>query len=415
MTVHDNPFRIGVAVRGAFFTDRADETARIADTLQEGGARLLVVGERRVGKTSVLLRSIERVQRAGGHAFLVDCGTAGSSIEIANRVLSAATRALGHDWPATVNELAKRARGRIQLGTDSGGRPTVRFEPTLANDSSGQQEALGAVLDALDGRAKRERRVIGIALDEVQRLTAILGGEPGEWVLRGLLQHHQHLGFVLAGSEPAVFSAMQGHGRAFYQQMSLLTIGPLEAAHFARWIDDRATRAGVKAPGMGVACLALAGPRTRDVAQLARAAFAVARSTKGTRPSRRTAVWGAELARIGFIDLVAEQADPFRALWEGLARTRQQVLRALAVGDVGLTTDAARRLYGLGSSGVVGSALEALRDTRVIVRSAACAAGYAFDNPYFRGWVIENALPDLGVALPTTHVPAAKIPGSAPS
>lgn len=401
----DNPFRIGVAVRGAFFTDRADETARVADTLREGGARLLVVGERRVGKTSILLRSIERVQRAGGHAFLVDCGTAGSALEIANRVLSAAARALGRDWAATANDLTKRARGRIQLGTDPSGSPTVSFEPSFAADVAAHPEALATALDALDGRAKRERRIIGIALDEVQRLTSILGGESGEWVLRGLLQHHQHLAYVLAGSEPSLLSAMQGHGRAFYQQLSLLTIGPIDPVHFARWIDDRANRAGVAAPGLGAACLALAGPRTRDVTQLARAAFAA--STAASR-SRESTARGDVLAQTGFVDLVHEQADPFRSLWESLARTRQQVLRALAVGDVGLTTDAARRSYGLGASGVVASAVEALRSSRVIIRDSSAAAGYAFDNPFFRGWVIENALPDLGIGLPVTHRPAAR-------
>lgn len=404
----DNPFRIGVAVRGTFFTNRAEETARVADALREGGARLLVVGERRVGKTSVLVRSIERVQRAGGRAFLIDCGTAGSAVEIANRLLSAATRALGRDWSATVNDLTRRARGRIQLGTDPTGSPTVSFEPTFAADLTSQNQALAAVLDALDARAKRERGVIGIAFDEVQRLTAVLGGEPGEWVLRGLLQHHQHLAYVMAGSEPTVLSAMQGHGRAFYQQMSLLTIGSMEPAHFARWIDDRSARAGVRAPGLGAACLALAGPRTRDVTQLARASFASAGKAAPTRSARRRSESerGAQLARIGFTDVVHEQADPFRALWEGLARTRQQVLRAIAVGDVGLTTEAARRTYGLGASGVVGSALDALRETRVIVRASETIAGSGFDNPFFRGWVIENALPDLGIVLPISHVPS---------
>ena len=400
-----NPFRIGVAVRGVFFTDRADETARTADTLQEGGARLLMVGERRVGKTSVLLRSIERVQRAGGQAFLVDCGTAGSALEIANRVLHAATRALGRDWSATITDLTRRVRGRIQVSTDQAGSPAVSFEPTFASDPTAEYAALGAVLDALDARAKRERRVIGIALDEIQRLTGILGGEPGEWVLRGLLQHHQHLGYVLAGSEPTMLAAMQGRGRAFYQQLSLLTVGPMDPTHFARWIDDRAARADVTALGLGSACITLAGPRTRDVAQLARAAFAAALTPAAARGARRALTGGTELAETGFSDLVAEQSDPFRALWEGLARTRQQVLRALAVGDVGLTTEAARRTYGLGSSGVVGSALTALRDSRVILRVADRTAGYAFDNPYFRGWVITNALPDLGIALPVTHLP----------
>ena len=88
----DNPFRIGVAVRGAFFTNRADETARVADPLREGGARLLVVGERRVGKTSVLLRSIERVQRgssvADGNTALAQIVVPQPSGRIGGKVIS---------------------------------------------------------------------------------------------------------------------------------------------------------------------------------------------------------------------------------------------------------------------------------------------------------------------------------------
>jgi len=399
-------------VTGAYFTDRATETGRVADTLREPGARLLVVGERRVGKTSILLRGVERVRRAGGRAFLADCGTAGSPVEVANRLLTAATHALGRDWATTANDLARRARGRIQLGTDAAGHPTVSFEPTFATDASSQMEALATVLDTLDARARRERRTIGIVLDEVQRLTEVLGGERGEWALRALMQHHQHLAYVLAGSEPTVLAAMQQHGRAFYQQLSLLTVGPMEPAHFAKWIDERAARAGLRAPGLGNACVHLAGPRTRDVTQLARAAFA----SSGGAGARRSAVDadGAALAQLGFVDLVAEQSDPFRSLWEGMARTRQQVLRALAVGDTGLTTGRARQAYGLGASGVVGSALEALRATRIVVRSDAALAGYTFDNPFFRGWVIGNALPDLGIALPMTHVARAIQAGVTP-
>lgn len=396
-----NPFRIGVPVTGPYFTDRAAETGRVASTLRESGARLLVVGERRVGKTSILLRGVERVRRAGGRAFLVDCGTAGSPIEVANRLLTAATRALGRDWAATATDLARRARGRVQLGTDASGHATVSFEPTFAPDPSAQLDALATVLDTLDARARRERRVIGVVLDEVQRLTEVLGGEAGEWALRALMQHHQHLAYVLAGSEPTVLAAMQGHARAFYQQLSLLTVGPMDTTHFATWIDERAARARLRAPGLGRACVILAGPRTRDVMQLARAAFAVARAAAADGPT---------LAAAGFVDLVAEQFDPFRSLWDAMARTRQQVLRALAVGDVGLTTERARRSYGLGSSGAVGSALEALRASRVIVRSDAEPAGYAFDNPYFRGWVIGNTLPDLGISLPMTHLARARPP-----
>ena len=67
-----NPLRIHGVVSGEHFTDRADEVGRIVAVLREPGAKLLVYGPRRMGKTSAILRAVERVEEEGGHALLAD-------------------------------------------------------------------------------------------------------------------------------------------------------------------------------------------------------------------------------------------------------------------------------------------------------------------------------------------------------
>lgn len=89
--------------------------------------------------------------------------------------------------------------------------------------------------------------------------------------------------------------------------------------HFARWIDERMAESRRKAPGLGRRCIEIAGPRTRDVVQLARSAW------RG---------WSKDL---GVEDLKAETPP-----------------------------------------------------------------GYDFDSPFFRGWVVSRALPDLGIERPIT-------------
>ena len=108
-----NPFRIHGVVSEQFFTDRAGEVNRILKTLAEPAAKLLVYGPRRMGKTSAIVRAIARRQAEGGVAFLADMSTASTLVDIANRLLDAAGRALGAKWKDSINELERIPRGEL--------------------------------------------------------------------------------------------------------------------------------------------------------------------------------------------------------------------------------------------------------------------------------------------------------------
>ena len=64
-----NPFRIGGVVTGRHFTDRADELRRVMNALGDPQGRLLVLGPRRMGKTSTLSRAVQRLEKRGAVAF----------------------------------------------------------------------------------------------------------------------------------------------------------------------------------------------------------------------------------------------------------------------------------------------------------------------------------------------------------
>ena len=382
-----NPFRIHGVVAESFFTDRAEELARILKTLREPAAKLLIYGPRRIGKTSALARAIALHEAKGGVAFLADMSTASTIVDIANRILEAAGRALGRKWKDSISELVQRIQLTLKLTPDrSTGAIIPSLDVTLRAASLEQQRAsLAKTLDAIEGLAKARKTTIGIVLDEFQEIERF-GGDTAEWHLRGIIQHHQHVSYVLAGSQAHLIERMLDKGRAFYGLADQMQFGPIDPAHLAKWIEDRMSRGGVKASGVGSAIVQLAGPRTRDIVQVARQCFD---NCKLTGKADAAAVAQA------FDDVVAEQAALFQSMWNGLTGQQQNVLRAVAANLEGLTTKATMQRFALTSSGAATNSAGAMIEVGHLVKSPA-RTGYSFENPFFGHWVERETLADLG-------------------
>jgi uncharacterized protein len=228
-------------------------------------------------------------------------------------------------------------------------------------------------------------------LDEFQEISA-LGGDRAEWHLRGAIQHHQHVSYIFAGSKPHLIRRMilEQEG-AFYGMLDPVPFGPIDPTHLARWIDERLRGAGVTPEDAGLACVELAGPRTRDIVQVASKCF--------DRAGGEGAIGHADVAA-AFREVIDDLDDTFRALWESIRSAPQQnVLRAVAASTDGLTTGRTRTRFSLNDTGKATNAAKPLVETGRLVRTDT-GSGYAFDNPFFRGWVILRALPDLGIELP---------------
>lgn len=392
-----NPFRIHGTVTGPFFADREDELERVTRTLAEPAAKLLLHGPRRMGKTSILRMALTRVRDRGGHAFLADLSTASTLADISNRILGAAARELGPRWTDWMGDLVRRVRVRLTLDPDP---VTGLILPSLeaglrTADLADQQDTLQQVLDAIEAMAADRDTSVGIALDEFQEIHRF-GGSDAEWHLRGVIQNHDRLAYVLAGSQEALIRRMVGEGRAFYGMLDALRLGPIDTATLAEWIEARMIGHGVRADGSGERIVSLAGPRTRDIVQLARKAFDLAAS--------EGALDRVTIER-AFDEIVDEEDEFVRSLWEGLTPLQQNVLRAVAGSDTGLTTRRTMDRFGLTESGSASNAARALLEDGILRREPT-PTGYAFDSPYFRGWVVSNALGDVGLDRDPTWRPA---------
>jgi hypothetical protein len=392
-----NPFRIHGVVTDEFFTDRDAELARILGTLREPAAKLLVYGPRRMGKTSALLQALERREAEGGVAFLADISTASTVVDIANRILDAAGRSLGRKWRDSITEFVRRIGLTISLSPDP---LTGLVLPSLdvklrAASLEDQRLSLAQTLDSVEQLAQERQTPIGIVLDEFQEIQRF-GGETAEWHLRGIIQNHTHVSYVLAGSQAHLIERMMDKGRAFYGLADQLKFGPIDAEHLSAWIEDRMRSQGVAAEGVGAAIIEAAGSRTRDRVQLARRCYDDCRATGVATPADVTQALD---------DVVAEQGAPLHSTWNDLTALQQNVLRCIAERRYGLTTRAAGERYGLTSSGAAANAAGAMIDAGILLR-AGSPTGYEFDNPFFGRWVETETLGDLGAPIAPVVPPA---------
>ncbi len=396
MTINkDNPFRIHGTVRKEFFTDRKIELVKFERVLREPAAKMLVYGQRRMGKTSTLENAVDTVNAKGGHAFLADLSTVTTVTDMANRVLTSAAKTVGRRWASFISDLVSRLQTAVKVSPDPA---TGLMLPSLEigvrqENLETQQASLAKVMDSLDAIAAGRGVTLGVVLDEFQEISR-LGGDQAEWHLRGVMQHHQHLSYIAAGSKPALLKAMVGHGRAFYEMLDLHAFGPIDRTHMARWIDDRIQSVHLTPIDAGQACVAIAGARSRDVVRLARKC--VDRAQDGA------SVGLIEVAA-AYREIIDEDGDAVQGWWGNLTAAQQNVVRGVAASDHGMTTRDMRERFSLEGSGSVSNTLKALIEDGRLMKTT-YGSGYTFDNPFVRGWVIVHALPDIGVRLDPTYI-----------
>jgi AAA+ ATPase superfamily predicted ATPase len=382
-----NPFRIGGTVVGPYFTDRAAEVKRVAETLGERQAKLLVFGPRRMGKSSAIEAAVRRLRRNGQPVVVADLSTATALADVASRILQAAAGQLPASWKDVVGDLVKHLRVRVTVVPDPAtGHATLVLDVGRRKAALEEQRlTLAEALDALDRLAAEKQSTIGVVLDEFQEIHRF-GGEDAEWHLRGVMQGHQNVSYVLAGSKTSLIEAMVQKNRAFYKLFELLPFGPMDERHLARWIDSRMESHGVRPNGVGARIVELGRPRTRDIIQLARAVFQIGLPAGGVSPR--------DVER-AFDRVVDEENEMLRAEWERRTALQQNVLRAIAAREGRLFSESARDRFGLRGSAYVASGLAALIDADLVVKRE--EGTYEFDSPFMRRWVARRALPDVGV------------------
>ncbi|MDQ8162635.1 MAG: AAA family ATPase [Gemmatimonadota bacterium] len=408
----------GVAVLGEDFTDRDLEREEIARSLNTPRGHMVVTGLRRMGKTSVLIAVRDALVAAGTPVVYVDLWTASTIEDMVTRLAAAAAAVLGRTWTDFLVETGKRLQLSFEVSEAAGGTlvpvPKVSFRDA---PMAAQRQRLVDALDMLEELAKRHKTHLGVILDEFQEIERLGGDQPAQAAssaqarangqtgragakvsamrqVRAAIQLHRHVTYVFAGSDRRLIDRLHAEdGGALHNLGRRYDIGPIPTQHFAEWIVEQFAAMGIAASDAGTAIITLAGPRTRDVRTLAETVAELARPTGAVNEV---------LIAKAMHAVVRQRKTTYEADWKQLTTVQQNILRAVAAEGTGLARKEIRRKYGLPEASSITKALDALTDRAIVLRDDRVVA---FDDPFYRAWVLTALLPDVGLHLPITHVP----------
>ena len=367
------PFRVGETVHElGQFNDRSTEVARVRRAIRER-ERLLVYGERRMGKSSIVRRASDRERDERGAAILwLDLW----SLTTVADVLRAVLRAVPVSWAPRERLLALLAGADVRPVLTTGnvpGEAGIGLGWSARELSDGRaRELLGATLRALDGVAAGHPSPVAVAVDEFQQIESLTrGGGP---FLRSVIQETSHLGWVLAGSMLSLIDDLTAPAGPFYNTPRL-DVGPIEPDLMVPWIAEQMRANGVEStPGVGERVLEMAGPSTEARIRLARETFVLGMAS-GT----------ADAATVSkaFQGLLESLASGYEATWIGLAEGQRRTLQILANGEPHPTGSDTLARYGVKTSSAVVRGVEALRQRGLLsIRDPARIA-----DPFFEAWV----------------------------
>lgn len=369
------------------------EVARISVAFRDPGSRLLVYGDRRVGKSSALRVAAEQVRAGGLPVAVVDLGNATSAEAAAQRVLAAVEREVGRRWSDLLLKAVGNLKGTVTVtpSVAPDGTLSLAFSVAPVTEPSAKVKQYIEVLDAIESELDVRDLKIGLGLDEFQRLRKWCGEEI-DWPLKEMFERHRRIGYVLAGSEKSLIEQMLENKKAgLWKVVDILPMGPIPEHELADWLLERSQATGLElSPDAAAAVIRIAGPRTRDVVQLARAAWDRTRS-KGSA--------GTEDVVETMDLLVVEQAALHQKLWLRLHDVARKVLLLIATDPKAEVTGAGTlSKHNLGPKTTVHRVLKDLVEGEVLVE--AVEGGHLFDDPFFRRWVQLNVLQDVGLEAP---------------
>ena len=368
------PFTTQAVVRGPDFTDREREVDRVLGAMRSA-ERLVLYGERRMGKSSVIARAAERLESEGGRVVAVDAWTVTDVAELNAALL----RAIPARWLAgeRLQRLLSGLRSLVVLTTGEDGRPELRLSGS-SPEPWDPLAGLGRILRGIDDVAAAESGPVVVVIDEFQRLAELEEGAAG--ALRGVVQETGHVGYVFAGSIVGLVEVLLGPKGPFHA-VDRLKVGPIEAEHLVRWIQHRFEAHGVRASEPVVRSLVeRAGPVTEYVLRLAKRVYRLGGDDGAATASTVDAA---------FDELVADYAGSYELIWDGLARSKRQVLRAVAAGEEALTGRAVLDRYRLGSSAAAAYAIRELRHDGLL----APGTPHRVSDPFLAAWVRGLAAP----------------------
>jgi len=239
-----NPFKFGKEVSGYQFYDRKSDSESLHRKLVDGSTNVVLFAPRRYGKTSLVMRVLERLSVVDGMKGLCFDMTRVPTLERFCEEYANAVYGLvgGHrEFLHRIGDYLAHLRPAISLSGD--GAPSITFD-------YGARLSATSVVEVLDLPERLSADLGGIpivvAFDEFQEVAELSRELPLEKIFRSCIQGHRNVRYVFLGSKTHLMKRMFGDStRPFYNSAFPMPLGKPPAEESMDFLLSRFRDAGI--------------------------------------------------------------------------------------------------------------------------------------------------------------------------
>ncbi len=351
-----------------------------------GRQRHFLIGPRRFGKTSILSTAALQARKAKAIVIQVNAEEFATQAAMVSNIVAQSAAAAGWSLKRSL------VRTRELFGQL---RPSVAYDPiqdswtanlTVAEEVSGTT-LITEALEGLERLGTQEKRPVALIMDEFQHLVTE-GGIVAERQLRAVVQRHRNVGYVFAGSDESMLSAMTGeHDRPFYRLGSRRFLGPVPRADFADYLQKAFAKTNATLDPLAIERIfELSRDVPYSIQRLALECWRRVRQSGGTNAEKTVDV---ALVEDRMSHLLQVESPGYAQLSASLTSVQLRTLVFFAhqgPQPFQWQTEARKRSMAVSSFKRATEALVARSLIRV-VRDGNPVVRYAFEDPFFGEWV----------------------------
>lgn len=364
-----NPFRYGCVVEGEYFCPRPKLECQIRRYAEEG-QNIVVEGERRMGKTSLVRKAVLGLK--GERLLYIDFYSIRTMEDFCRRVMVGISRVTERmSFLKRAVQLAYRLRPVISLDAITGA-PTISVDARAAEEPG----SLDVVMETI--RKLAEGGKLCVVFDEFQDVLKLENGTRILAEMRSTIQFQPDTPYFFLGSvRNEMLRIFTDPDSPFFKSAAVFSIGEIDPEDFAAFIVARFKKGGRKISlETAKSIISFARGVSGDVQELCDALWSITDEATDIVDENLT-----EALKVVF----AREKNGFDSIVSDLTPNQFTVLRGLAENeDSRVFTSEFMNRVRMTSPGSVKRVLNKLVAMRVIYLYR---SQYKFANPFFREWI----------------------------
>lgn len=372
-----NPFSYGKIVRDQQFYDREEPFSTILSTIS-GGNNVVLYAPRRYGKSSLVMKVMQELERKGTPCVYLDLMRACSAddfIRLYARNIYKRQASLFEKGLQQVMEWMKRLRPQVTL--DDQGKPelVLDFSPNQLTS-----EMIANVFDLPERLSTRQGHMV-IILDEFQEIAAFSDQFPLERIFRSCMQQHRQVTYLFLGSKTHLLQQMfSKQSRPFYQSAKTLSLGKPPFGESIAFVNKRFSDAGI------TLSKASAERIVQEAANIPYYIQFLASELFQQMVDKSKKVLSEEDVQVACRNISSLKSDLYEEHFGSLSMNQRKIIHALAAEGVLRFTEAYRLRYHLPVSSSINSAVKQLLEQGHIEKQE---HGYEVADPFFKLWLLQ--------------------------